>query len=146
MGDETTGLSPEALRVLIESNDRRYMEHFLSQEKATSLALAASEKAAEKAEANQLRVNAAQNEFRGALTDAAQVASVKAKEFVTAPILDARLDGLSTRLGLLERSMSAASGRQALSSKWWALGSFILGAVIVWFITHSGTVPVLPGK
>jgi hypothetical protein len=69
-------------------------------EKALGFAFAASEKAVDKAEGSQLRVNLAQNEFRAALSD-------QAKQFITR----AEHDQLDKRVQALERSFTGGEGR-----------------------------------
>jgi hypothetical protein len=69
-------------------------------EKALRAAFAASEKAIEKAEGAQLRVNAAQNEFRGALND-------MTKSYITR----IEFEGLDKRMQATERSNAGMVGR-----------------------------------
>lgn len=73
----------------------------LLEERQTALraAFAASEKAVEKAENAQLRVNLAQNEFRGALSDQAKFLASKEN-----------LEALDRRVQLVERAISGGAG------------------------------------
>jgi hypothetical protein len=82
-------------------------EILAEREKQLRAAFASSEKAIEKAENAQLRVNQTQNEFRGALDDAAQVSEKRLGIFVQRSELDAVKD----RVQALERGGSQNQGR-----------------------------------
>lgn len=132
------------LLVIVDANDRRYVEMFVAADKAVAAALAAAEKtvqaaltaadrATNKAEESQLRVNTSQNEFRQQLKD-------QAAAFITRDMLDA----VSARVMILERSSSGTEGSsQGKTVLWTGIAAVVsilvaIAAVAVAFVrtTH----------
>jgi hypothetical protein len=95
-------VQPDTTAEIVRLDERlRGLDRLLDErEKALRAAFAASEKAIEKAEGAQLRVNAAQNEFRGALSD-------MTKNFITR----VEFDSLDKRVQAVERSNAGMIGK-----------------------------------
>lgn len=140
--------SAQRIVTLIEANDKRYQERAEAQEKSTAIALfaaekavnaalTASDKAVQKAEENQQRVNAGQNEFRGALADQTKAAEVRAERFATTENLNVLLGAVNNRLKNLEEAGAAGSGRLTITTVLWGIIAVIAAGVMVYVITHG---------
>jgi hypothetical protein len=86
-----------------DERDRRYMERFVAQERATGAALDAAQRAVEKAEVASEKRFEAVNEFRATLQD-------QTNTFITRNEINPVIKALEDKLDLLENWRSKATG------------------------------------
>ena len=120
---------------LIAANDRRYQERFISMDDKTSLALAGSEKAVNKAEAATEKRFDAVNEFRGTLRDQATTLFPRAEAETKFKSLGDKMDDLKNEIASLRESRSQATGKEAFQDKSALQNHWVIGIIISIFFS-----------
>jgi hypothetical protein len=120
---DPSGWSTDTLKSYIErvidEHDRRYAERFVSQEKATQVALNSAAEAVAKAEANAEKWRANANEWRAAMTD-------RERNFMSREQADTQFEALEKQIDELKTYRDSAEGRAGGLSAGWG---FLIGAV-----------------
>ena len=117
-------MKPSAhLRQLMDERDLRYQQRFEANSSAIAAALLAAKEAVTKAEAATEKRFEAMNEFRGALTDQAQLFASRIQVDALRDQLLQALSALSARVDLMEGSKKG--GKEA-----WGFGAGIIGALV----------------
>ena len=141
----------EEYKTLMNERDRRYEDRFkaqeaavaaalVSQERMTTNAFAASEKAIQKAETSQTIYNERSNEFRGQLADQAKTLIPRTEAENHFQGYDEKLEDLKRSIADLRESRSSSAGRSlmanegSLHSMWEKGNMIVVGLALVGMI------------
>lgn len=109
----------EALEKLLDEKEMRFAQGLSALKEQIQLALTASEKAIEKAEANAERWRVNANEWRGAMDD-------RENKFASRDLVDREFANVRTDLMSLHKSRDESSGQRSVTSSAWG---YVIAAV-----------------